>query len=481
MRVGTLVVMAAVLVGAAACSGGDDASTTTTASVAAAGPDAATSTSDAAVPTSSSSGAPSVPATTVAAVNGRPVRIPTSSIANGEQALLHLQLDYDPDTGCIFSGGSLLVWPPGYTISSDPLGVRDAQGNVVATVGGPVYEIGGGEHDDRSLEDQSFADCAEVAGGSILLVGEPQPPDLNFARPRPSAACGQDASQPGERMVTGIEGAGAGRYLEYLPSVYEGTVPLSLVIDLHGYGEPIEIHREMSNMIAKGEEKWFVVVLPQADHPVPRWDATIGSEDTAFLAAVLDRVTTEHCIDLARVYVSGLSNGAFMASVLACQFPDRIAAIAPVAGLQDPAGCQIDDPMPLISFHGTADTFVSYDGGLGASVADLPTDDGGTVGTAIVGGDGPSVEDNAAAWAARNGCTSASPTVDAISDEVDRLAYVVDCPSNGPVVLYRVNGGGHAWPGSVFSQSIEQIVGHTTMTIDATDLIWQFFDAHPRR
>lgn len=315
---------------------------------------------------------------------------------------------------------------------------------------------------------------------SIMLGDEPRP-DRSIARPQPSAACGQDTSVPGERMVTGVDGGGAGRYLEYLPSVYEGTVPLPLVIDLHGYGEPIEIHRSMSNMIAKGEEKWFVVVLPQADHPVPRWEATIGSEDTAFVAAVLDRVVGEHCIDLARVYVTGLSNGAFMASVLACQFSDRIAAIAPVAGLQDPAGCAIEDPVPVISFHGTADTFVSYDGGLGASVADLPTDDGGTVGTAIVGGDGPSVEDNAAAWAARNGCTSAPPTVDAISDEVDRIAYVVDCPSNGPVELYRVNGGGHAWPGSVFSQSIESIVGHTTMTIDATDLIWQFFDAHPRQ
>jgi polyhydroxybutyrate depolymerase len=257
-------------------------------------------------------------------------------------------------------------------------------------------------------------------------------------------------------------------------------VPLPLVFDLHGYGESIEIHRSMSNMIAKGEERWFVVVTPQADDPVPRWDATIGSADTTFLTAVLDHVVATHCIDLARVYVTGLSNGAFMASVMACQIPDRIAAIAPVAGLQDPAGCEIDDPVPVIAFHGTADTFVSYDGGLGASVADLPTDDGGTIGTGIVGGGGPTVEEIAAAWAVRNGCAAEAPLVEAVSAEVDRLGYV-HCPSNGQVDLYRVNGGGHAWPGSAFSQSIEPIIGHTTMTIDATDLIWQFFDAHPRR
>lgn len=278
--------------------------------------------------------------------------------------------------------------------------------------------------------------------------------------------------------MSDIEGVRPGRYLEFLPSVYDGTVPLPLVVDLHGYGESIEIHREMSNMIAKGEEQSFIVVTPEADDPVPRWDATIHSPDTTLLVAVLDQVVAAHCVDVNRVYVTGLSNGAFMASVMACQLPDRIAAIAPVAGLQDPAGCQIDDPVPVISFHGTADTFVSYDGGLGASVADLPTDDGGTIGTAVVGGDGPSVEEIAAAWAARNGCAAEPPTVEAVSDEVDRLHYQ-SCPSDGQVDLYRINGGGHAWPGSAFSQSIEPIVGHTTMTIDATDLIWQFFAAHP--
>jgi polyhydroxybutyrate depolymerase len=279
-------------------------------------------------------------------------------------------------------------------------------------------------------------------------------------------------------FVSGPFAERAGRYLEYLPPAYDGTVPRPLVIDLHGYSETIEIHREMSNMIAEGEEQGFVVVTPQIDNPIPRWDATIDSPDTAFLIAVLDQVVAGRCIDLDRVYVTGLSNGAFMSSVMGCQIPDRIAAIGPVAGLQDPPGCRVGDAMPVISFHGTADTFVAYQGGLGASVADLPTDDGGTIGTAVVGSDGPSVEEVATAWAARNGCATETPLVEAASAEVDRLRYR-SCPADGEVELYRVKGGGHAWPGSAFSQSIAPIVGRTTMTIDATDLIWQFFATHP--
>ena len=46
-------------------------------------------------------------------------------------------------------------------------------------------------------------------------------------------------------------------------------------------------------------------------------------------------------------------------------------------------------------------------------------------------------------------------------------------------MLYRVTGGGHAWPGSTTSAAIEGIVGHTTMSIDANAIMWKFFVAHP--
>ena len=81
------------------------------------------------------------------------------------------------------------------------------------------------------------------------------------------------------------------------------------------------------------------------------------------------------------MFVAGLSNGAFMTSSLACAYSDRIAAASPVAGITDPEGCEFERPVPVIAFHGTEDTFVAFDGGLGSSVADLPQPDGsGTLG-----------------------------------------------------------------------------------------------------
>jgi polyhydroxybutyrate depolymerase len=131
----------------------------------------------------------------------------------------------------------------------------------------------------------------------------------------------------------------------------------------------------------------------------------------------------------------------------------------------------------VIAFHGTADTFVAYTGGLGASVAHLPTDNSGTLGTSAVTSGGPSIEDIAAAWAHRNGCASTPPVETPVAADVELLNY--GCHAGADVQLYCVAGGGHAWPGSQFSRSIETIVGRTTMDIDANELIWAFFVAHP--
>src|SRR5215203_5702488 len=82
------------------------------------------------------------------------------------------------------------------------------------------------------------------------------------------------------------------------------------------------------------------------------------------------------CIDKARVYVTGLSNGAGMVSAVACVYADRIAAAAPVAGAIELEGCDPSDKVPMVSFHGTADPFLRYEGGLGPAGLALPAPDG---------------------------------------------------------------------------------------------------------
>jgi polyhydroxybutyrate depolymerase len=134
-----------------------------------------------------------------------------------------------------------------------------------------------------------------------------------------------------------------------------------------------------------------------------------------------------------------------------------------------------------MAFHGTADEFLLYEGGLGPAALDLPAPDGSgeTLEDLPVPDDierGPSVPEVLDAWAERDGCDlPAEPT--AIADDVTLLSYA--CPEGVAVELYRVEGGGHTWPGSEFSARIESVVGPTTFSFIANEEMWAFFRAHP--
>ena len=90
------------------------------------------------------------------------------------------------------------------------------------------------------------------------------------------------------------------------------------------------------------------------------------------------------------------------------------------------------------------------------------------------GGDSPfpdrpvtGVEEWMAEWASADGCAP-DPVVASVSAEVDSLTWQ-DCAA--PVVLYRVLGGGHTWPGGVNDPTF----GASTDDISATELMWSFF------
>lgn len=80
-------------------------------------------------------------------------------------------------------------------------------------------------------------------------------------------------------------------------------------------------------------------------------------------------------------------------------------------------------------------------------------------------------------WAERNGCDDAAPDEEAVADDVTLLTF--PCPAGAEAELYRVDGGGHSWPGSEFLADAEAEVGPTTMSISADEIMWDFFEQHP--
>jgi polyhydroxybutyrate depolymerase len=294
---------------------------------------------------------------------------------------------------------------------------------------------------------------------------------------------------PGEEKVS-VTSRGAERsYIRHVPPSYRNDTPMPVVLDFHGYAEGADIHVKMSGLGAFGDSKGFITITPAGLGPVPHWDFSLDGADMAFTGDLLDDVESTLCVDTRRIFVDGLSNGAFMTSAIACRYADRVAAAAPVAGIMDIPGCKPARPIPIVAFHGTADKFVSFDGGLGSAVASLPAPDGSgrSIGSAPPASASPAaaspatpkpptVPEIVAAWAKRDGCQP-NPTETKIGDDVVHVVH--PCPPGMAVELYRIEGGGHAWPGSPFSQQVANFVGKTTMTISADEVMWDFFVAHP--
>src|SRR6185369_1430495 len=108
-----------------------------------------------------------------------------------------------------------------------------------------------------------------------------------------------------------------------------------------------------------------------------------------------------------------MSNGAMFSTLLACRLPGRLAAIAPVAGVNVTRVCGRATPrVSVLAFHGTADPVVPYPGGplLGGSLPLL-----GDI-------EATPVDDVVARWAAFDGCAS-SPEQTTVAADVARMSY----------------------------------------------------------
>jgi polyhydroxybutyrate depolymerase len=302
---------------------------------------------------------------------------------------------------------------------------------------------------------------------------------------RPSAGCAAvQRVAPGSSNQLLAAGGDDGAYVREVPPSYSGRTPLPVVIDLHGWGEQAAFQATLSNLGTYGATHGFITITPQVSEPALVWQLGTTGKDVAFMGGLLDTIEKTLCVDTNRVFVTGYSYGAFFASTLACVYAGRIAAVAPIAGIADPTGCHPTRPVPVVAFHGTADPFVPYQGGIGSASLKLQAPDGShrtlgqVLGKKASTFKGPTIPENTAAWAKRNVCAP-TPTQRSVAARVTLISY--SCPADAAVELYRITGGGHAWPGSSVSKAIAPVVGYTTMAVSADQIMWAFFVAHPLR
>jgi len=263
------------------------------------------------------------------------------------------------------------------------------------------------------------------------------------------------------------------QYLLYVPKSYDSAKPTPLIISMHGAAMWPAQQAHLSRWNRLADQHGFIVVYPSGTTirgsgtgVLPKfWHVDAGgglSRDVRFISELIERLEASYNIDATRIYANGMSNGGGMAFVVSCALSDRIAAVGMVAAAQTlpSSWCTNHQPVPMIEFHGTADPIVPYDGG--------PSGD------PFNPVEFPSVRDWAAQWARRNQC-DAQPRESRITANVSRTDYL-NCNNSADVVLYSVHGAGHSWPGG--KPLPEWLVGQTNREIDATLLMWQFFQEH---
>jgi polyhydroxybutyrate depolymerase len=305
---------------------------------------------------------------------------------------------------------------------------------------------------------------------------------------RSSPGCTKGIPPSGAQPFSFTANGVAGSYLVQLPSDAAPDKSLPLLFDFHGYGESGSTEASFSGLSSFGRSHGFVTVTPWVDNqPVPLWLSNVGSPETNWIGALLNHVELTTCVDENRIFVTGYSNGGYMALAVACQFSQQVAAVATVAGLAVGPHCKPTHHVSLIAFQGTADPLLHYNGTPSQEAENLPAPNGSgetegqyakQLGANNPFKKGPTIPQQAALWAKRNGCSAGMKTT-RVANKVALLSW--SCPYGVNVNLYRIQGGGHAWPGSTASAALHSAIGETTFEISANAEIWRFFQGHPLR
>lgn len=388
----------------------------------------------------------------------------------------------------IMRGSNDLVFPSeGRTIDDpfDPTAPTFSTLSAIATVSFWATQLGCEAHND-SANATVYTDCANgnrlayyrILGGghmwsqagehALNAYGvEPTPVILDYLFDVPEWATVQPA----------VYRATPRTYTLYVPPSYNPSQPTPLVVALHGRtgtGAGMALVSGMSRVAAQDN---FIVAYP--DGLNYEWNS-IGDllddpdrtqDDVQFMRDLVHDLSLDLNIDRARVYVTGFSNGGFMAHRLACSASDTFAAFAAVGSTLYyvmRAVCDGSASAPMLVMHGTADNNILWDGVVQA-------DSSGAMHQVSY-----SVPDTVRYWVGHDQCDpevyeqEELPVLGNSPDtNVVRAAFTA-CANDAQVVLYMVRGGGHNWPGMPGIID-ERVSGVVNTDINASQVIWDWF------
>jgi len=304
-------------------------------------------------------------------------------------------------------------------------------------------------------------------------------PTVLFLSALLTMATNGDRLGPGDRTRSLEVDRRTRTYLVHLSKSYDGGKAFPVVLAFHGGASNAEQLVRFCGLNDKADRAGFIVVYPEGTGRLKTaltWNGgnccgyakENNVDDVGFTKALLDDLASVVKVDAKRVYATGMSNGAIMAYRLASELSEHIAAIAPVSGPMGTEKCQPKRPVSVLHFHGTSDEFAPFKGGKGAR--------------SLSGTDFYSVEHSIHAWVKADGCKEDPETVTMpdrakVDTRIRRKTYQGG-KEGSEVVLVVIEGGGHTWPGR---EPAVRVLGKATKNVSANDVMWEFFERHPRK
>ena len=284
----------------------------------------------------------------------------------------------------------------------------------------------------------------------------------------------------GDLISRTIEWQGLEReYLLYLPPVQFMLESLPVVVNLHGGGGTAKGAYRLTNgrFNDLAKEQGFIVVYPNAIDK--SWNdgreqilkpENKNVDDVGFIAAIIQELKEIYDVDLSRIFATGMSNGGFMTSRLLCDRADlfRGGAVVTASISTDYfPKCKPTASVAVLVMNGTDDPLVPYNGG---QIKVFKKTRGEILST----------DQYLDFWKNQNNCNQ-DPIITQLPDSNSKDKSTVSvvsytCDKQNPVVLYKIKGGGHTWPGG--RQYLgKRLIGVTNRDINACDVIWKFFSS----
>ncbi|KAF2263885.1 alpha/beta-hydrolase [Lojkania enalia] len=310
----------------------------------------------------------------------------------------------------------------------------------------------------------------------VLFILAPLLLPFYIANAVPSNGCGKKPSvelgHSTDLTITSDSGVSPRKYRIHVPETYDMNVDVPLILSFHARGKNTTYQEHLSQFSNASYGFQGITIYPEGipiNGDTYQWqgdpDAPESIDDIKFTMELLDELFDNYCINTARVYAAGKSNGGGFTSLLACDpvATKKIAAFAPVSGAiylnpdtEELPPCKPSskrEVIPIMEFHGWKDEVIYY-------VGDNNTRDNGVTVPII---------DWVKDWAARDGFDPDAPEITYLCSGVRN---VTKYSWQDTVVHYNVSNYGHAWPSTFANEDTSRT---TCKEAEATSEILKWF------